>query len=51
MALFRNTEALARSIPGAELIPIEDGGHMMLGHDEEVRAAVAEFLARHREEL
>ena len=51
MALFRNTEALARRIPGAELITIEDGGHMMLGHDEEVRAAVAEFLERHREEI
>jgi pimeloyl-ACP methyl ester carboxylesterase len=50
LSLFRNTKALADRIPNAELLAIEDGGHMMLGHNEAVRAAIAEFLERHGEE-
>jgi pimeloyl-ACP methyl ester carboxylesterase len=46
-SLFGNTKALADRIPNSELATIEDGGHMMLGHDEEVRAAIGEFLAEH----
>jgi pimeloyl-ACP methyl ester carboxylesterase len=47
LALFRNTKALAERIPNAELVTIADGGHMMLGHGDEVRAAIAAFLAAH----
>jgi len=47
LALFRNTKALAERIPDAEFLTIEDGGHMMLGHDAEVRGAIEEFLSGH----
>ena len=47
MALFRNTKALSDRIPNAKLLKIEDGGHMMLGHDAEIRAAIEEFLAKY----
>ncbi len=46
LALFRNTKALAERIPNAEFLTIEDGGHMMLGHDAEVREAIRDFLSR-----
>ena len=46
-SLFGNTKALADRILNSELVPIEDGGHMMLGHDEEVRAAIQKFLMKH----
>ena len=44
MALHANARALAEQMPGARLLAIPDGGHMMLGHTEEVRAAVVEFI-------
>jgi pimeloyl-ACP methyl ester carboxylesterase len=37
-------EAAAR-IPGAELVTIDRGGHLFLGHDTQVRAAIGPFLA------
>lgn len=46
-SLFGNTKALADRIPNSQLVTIEDGGHMMLGHDEEVRAAIQGFLMKH----
>ena len=46
-SLFGNTKALADRIPDAELLTIRDGGHMMLGHDAEVRASIAQFLEMH----
>jgi len=33
--------------PRIRLATIEDGGHMMLGHDEEVRRTMAQFLEMH----
>ncbi len=47
LSLFRNTKSLADRIPNAELLTIEDGGHMMLGHGDEIRTAIAAFLAEH----
>jgi pimeloyl-ACP methyl ester carboxylesterase len=37
-------EAAAR-IPGAELVTIDRGGHLFLGHDAQVRAAIGAFIA------
>jgi pimeloyl-ACP methyl ester carboxylesterase len=37
-------EAAAR-IPGAKLVTIDWGGHLFLGHDAQVRAAIGAFLA------
>ena len=44
MALHANARALAEQIPGARLLAISDGGHLMLGHTEEVRAAITQFV-------
>jgi pimeloyl-ACP methyl ester carboxylesterase len=35
----------AARIPGAELVTIDQGGHLFLGHDAQVRAAIGAFLA------
>jgi 2-hydroxy-6-oxonona-2,4-dienedioate hydrolase len=37
---------IAASVPGAELVTYPEGGHVWVGHDEEVFAAVSTFLAR-----
>jgi len=50
LALYENSRAMADRVPGATLLTIEDGGHMMLGHGEEVRNAVEAFLAKHAAE-
>jgi pimeloyl-ACP methyl ester carboxylesterase len=44
LALYRNARALAAAIPGAQLVTIDSGGHMLLGHKEQVRAAIRAFL-------
>lgn len=44
LALHENARALARRIPGARLLAVPGGGHMLLGHHEEVRQGIAEFL-------
>jgi pimeloyl-ACP methyl ester carboxylesterase len=35
----------AARIPGAKLVTIDRGGHLFLGHDAQVRAAIGAFLA------
>ncbi len=37
----------ARGIPGAETRILEAGGHLLLGHHDEVRQRIAAFLATH----
>lgn len=37
----------ARGIPGAEVLILETGGHLLLGHHDEVRQRIAAFLATH----
>ena len=44
MALHASAITLAERIPGARLMAIADGGHLMLGHTAEVRQAVADFF-------
>lgn len=46
LTLHANAEALAARIADAELVTIEDGGHLLLGHSGEVRGAIASFLDR-----
>jgi len=45
LTLYANAEAAAERIPAARLVTIEDGGHMMLGHQERVRSEIVYFLA------
>lgn len=35
----------ASQIPGARLVVFDQGGHLLVGHGDEVRAAIADFLA------
>ena len=48
MAAFQNAARAAERIPGAELLAIERGGHMLLGSDDLIRQEVARFLAASR---
>jgi pimeloyl-ACP methyl ester carboxylesterase len=47
LTLYRNATSAAERIPGAKLVTIEDGGHMMLGHEEQIRSEIAAFLDEH----
>ncbi|WP_048183962.1 alpha/beta fold hydrolase [Methanoculleus sediminis] len=44
LALHENARALAGKIPNARLLAVPGGGHMLLGHDEDVRQGITEFL-------
>lgn len=44
LALYENALSAAERIPGAKLVTIEDGGHMMLGHEERIRSEIKAFL-------
>jgi len=44
LASYENAKAMAAQIPDARLLTIEDGGHMLLGHEQQVRAEIVEFL-------
>ena len=42
---YSNGEHTAARIPGAELLTLEDGGHFLAGHFNEIRTRVLAFLA------
>jgi pimeloyl-ACP methyl ester carboxylesterase len=44
LTLYGNAQSAAERIPGAKLVTIEDGGHMMLGHEERIRSEIVAFL-------
>lgn len=44
LALHENARALVDRIPNARLLAVPDGGHMLLGHYEEVRSEITQFL-------
>ena len=46
LALYDNARAMAERIPGAKLVTVESGGHMLLGHGERIRSEIGEFLER-----
>jgi pimeloyl-ACP methyl ester carboxylesterase len=47
LTLYRNAQSAADRIPGAKLVTIQGGGHMMLGHEERIRSEIAAFLDEH----
>ena len=47
LTLYQNAQSAAERIPDAKLVTIEDGGHMMLGHEERIRSEIAAFLDEH----
>jgi pimeloyl-ACP methyl ester carboxylesterase len=48
LELYRNAQAMAAAIPGAKLVTVDSGGHMLLGHKERVRAEIRAFLEEPR---
>jgi pimeloyl-ACP methyl ester carboxylesterase len=44
LTLYQNAQSATERIPGAKLVTIEDGGHMMLGHEEQIRSEIESFL-------
>jgi 2-hydroxy-6-oxonona-2,4-dienedioate hydrolase len=44
LAPYRFAAQAASRIPGASLVTIEGGGHVFMGHDEEVREAIRAFV-------
>jgi pimeloyl-ACP methyl ester carboxylesterase len=45
LCLYENAQAMADRIPGARLVTIESGGHMLLGQEKRVRSEITTFLA------
>jgi pimeloyl-ACP methyl ester carboxylesterase len=44
LTLYKNAESAAERIPGAKLVTIKDGGHLLLGHQERIRSEISAFL-------
>ena len=44
LTLYKNAQSAAERIPGAKLVAIESGGHMLLGHEERIRLEITSFL-------
>lgn len=44
LTLYENAQSMAERIPGAKLLTIESGGHMLLGHEERIRTEIVAFL-------
>jgi pimeloyl-ACP methyl ester carboxylesterase len=44
LALHEDAVALANRIPNAQLFSVPDGGHLLLGHQEEVKLEITQFL-------
>jgi pimeloyl-ACP methyl ester carboxylesterase len=44
LAPYRFAASAASRIPGANLVSIDRGGHIFMGHDNEVRDAIEEFV-------
>jgi pimeloyl-ACP methyl ester carboxylesterase len=42
---FEKARAVAGRIPSARFLPIEAGGHLLLGHRAEVQASIANFVS------
>jgi len=47
LARYDNARSMAERIPGATLVTIESGGHMLLGHEGTVRSKIGKFLEQH----
>jgi pimeloyl-ACP methyl ester carboxylesterase len=44
LTLYVNAQSAAQRIPGARLVTIDSGGHLLLGHEERIRSEIAAFL-------
>lgn len=44
LTLYENAKSTAERIPDSRLVTIENGGHMLLGHEERIRSEIVAFL-------
>lgn len=44
LTLDENARSAEERIPGAKLVTIESGGHMLLGREERIRSGISTFL-------
>ena len=49
VSTFPGSKYTAENIPNAKLVAFETGGHMLIGHGEDTRAAIKEFLKQHQQ--
>ena len=45
VAKFQGAQELAQQIPKATLVSFETGGHLTLGHEEEIKKVIADFVS------
>jgi hypothetical protein len=46
---YAQNTLLRTYIPNAKLVVFETGGHMLIGHGEDTRAAIKDFLKQHQQ--
>lgn len=46
LADYENARAMAQSIPNAELLTLPEGGHPLLGHEDEIRSKIGVFIKK-----
>jgi len=44
LADYDNAHVMAQAIPNAEMVTIPEGGHPLLGHEDEIRARIGAFI-------
>jgi pimeloyl-ACP methyl ester carboxylesterase len=49
VSTFPGSKYTAENIPNAKLVAFETGGHMLIGHGEDARAAIKDFLKQLRQ--
>jgi 2-hydroxy-6-oxonona-2,4-dienedioate hydrolase len=49
VSTFPGSKYTAENIPNAKLVSFETGGHMLIGHGEDTRAAIKDFLKQHQQ--
>jgi 2-hydroxy-6-oxonona-2,4-dienedioate hydrolase len=48
VSTFPGSRYTAENIPNAKLVTFETGGHLLIGHGNEARRAIADFLEEHK---
>lgn len=51
VSTFPGSKYTAENIPNARLVAFETGGHMLIGHGEDARAVIKDFLKQQRQQI
>ena len=49
VSTFPGSKYTAENIPNAKLVAFETGGHMLIGHGEDTKTAIKDFLKQHQQ--